>query len=148
MTTKPRVAKSVGAVVAWVVACGIVTTASLAQTPAPTTTPAPVTAPVQPSVPVATPAAAPTVTPAPTPAPAAEATLDPALCATYAASAVKDFADTALKPRCKRRENNRWHAVYDRHYNWCMTALIEPVRDEEKIRNGFLTRCTARAKAK
>ena len=124
MNSKPRVAKSVGAGIVWILA----TTASLAQTPVP----APVTAPA----------------PAMTPAPAAATSLDPAQCATYAASAVKDFADTALKPRCKRRENNRWHAVYDRHYNWCMTALIEPVRDEQKIRNGFLTRCTARAKAK
>ena len=128
MNSKPRVAKSVGAGIVWILS----TTASLAQTPAPTVTPAPVTAPA----------------PAVTPTPAAATSLDAAQCATYAASAVKDFADTALKPRCKRRENNRWHAVYDRHYNWCMTALIEPVRDEQKIRNGFLTRCTARAKAK
>lgn len=142
MNAKPRVAKSASAVVAWAVACALTTTASLAQTPAPTATPAPAPVPVQAQIPVATP------TQALTPAPAAAPTLDLALCANYAASAVKDFADTALKPRCKRRENNRWHAVYDRHYNWCMTALIEPVRDEQKIRNGFLTRCTARAKAK
>jgi hypothetical protein len=70
----------------------------------------------------------------------------PEACKIYGESAVKDFADTALQPRCKRRENNRWHAIYDRHYNWCLTAADAPVNEERQVRNGFLTRCGGRAK--
>jgi hypothetical protein len=134
MTLKLRVAGA--ASVAFGLA--LLTTAGLAQAPAP----APATAPAPTPSPAATTAPAPVTSPAPDPA------LDPALCATYAASAVKDFADTTKKPRCKRRENNRWHAVYDRHYNWCLTATEAPVKDERQIRDGFLTRCGARPKAK
>jgi hypothetical protein len=130
MNVKPRVAGAVFIAVAF----ALVATASLAQTPGPTPAPTPAPVPAQ------------AQTPAPAPATAPTPTLDPALCANYAASAVKDFADTSLKPRCKRRENNRWHAGYGRHYHWCLTALIEPVKEEQKIRNGFLTRCSARAK--
>lgn len=120
MNAKPLAAGAVSVAVALVLA----TTVCLAQTSAQTSAPAP----------------------APLAATAVAPTLDAVLCKDYAVSAVKDFADTALKPRCKRRENNRWHAVSDRHYNWCLTALIEPVKEEQKIRNGFLTRCGARAK--
>jgi hypothetical protein len=72
--------------------------------------------------------------------------LSPVACRNYATSAVRDFADTTKKPRCKRRENNRWHAGYQRHYNWCLTAVAAPVQTEREVRNGFLTRCGARVK--
>jgi hypothetical protein len=72
--------------------------------------------------------------------------LTPQICKNYAASAVKDFADTSRKPRCTRRENNRWHKNYDRHYNWCLTAIAAPVKMERDVRNGFHTRCGARVK--
>jgi hypothetical protein len=130
MRAKPSVACAVfttsTTAVAAALTLALVTSASFAQAPAPQSVPAPAQVP------------APAAAPAPVSAP----------CADYAASAVKDFADTSLKPRCKRRENNRWHAGYDRHYNWCLTATEAPVKDERQIRDGFLSRCGARPKAK
>jgi hypothetical protein len=67
-------------------------------------------------------------------------------CTTYANRAIKDFKDTSKKPRCVRRENDRWHKDYDRHYQWCLTAQAEPVKTERDVRNGFLTRCGARTR--
>jgi hypothetical protein len=72
--------------------------------------------------------------------------LTPEACTSYANRAIKDFKDTSKKPRCVRRENNRWHKDYDRHYQWCLTALAEPVKTERDVRNGFLTRCGARTR--
>jgi hypothetical protein len=57
-------------------------------------------------------------------------------CTAYANRAIKDFSDTFKKPRCKRRENDRWHKDYDRHYSWCMTSKIEPVNTEREVRCG------------
>jgi hypothetical protein len=67
-------------------------------------------------------------------------------CTAYANRAIRDFKDTFKKPRCVRRENDRWHKDYDRHYSWCMTSTSAPVNSERDIRNGFLTRCGARVK--
>lgn len=70
-----------------------------------------------------------------------------ATCRNYARYAVEDYklTTTAGKKKCQIKSDARWHADYNAHYKWCLSAPVEWIRSEEKARNTHLMNCGARA---
>ena len=65
-------------------------------------------------------------------------------CASYARNAVDDYATMRKFPECMLRDNPRWQSDYRNHYNWCLTAAPEALKNETKARDNHLVRCGVR----
>ena len=78
------------------------------------------------------------------PAPVARAA-SPAYCAHYASQAVWQFNRNRSIPGCFKGTDGTWHADYDRHYGWCISAPESDVRAADSYRGGKLHECSMRA---
>lgn len=90
----------------------------------------------------------------PTPAPAApqpagglapprDVTLpaENARCRSYAQRAIDQYRLTTRVSKCRVRSDGRWHARYQDHHRWCLTASDDALRAEETARDQHLYRC-------
>jgi len=70
-------------------------------------------------------------------------------CAQYARSAITDFQLADRLPKCakpmKRDNPGRWHAQFEKHYDWCMTVSQAALKSEADQRNKLLMNCGGRA---
>ena len=65
-------------------------------------------------------------------------------CASYAQNAVADYATMRRFPECLIRDNPRWQSNYRNHYQWCLTAAPDWIKNEYKARDNHLVRCGVR----
>jgi len=82
--------------------------------------------------------------PPPRPAPAR----NNAACQSYARTAVSDFNQGISHKECARQvkaEPGRWHDIFDRHYDWCVTAPTAARNSETAMRDKLLLACHARS---
>lgn len=86
---------------------------------------------------------------APPPAPPAPVVArNNAACQRYATSAVHDYNQGAGQKACVskvRADPGRWHADFNRHYDWCMTVQAADRNSESSIRDKLLLGCGARS---
>jgi hypothetical protein len=66
---------------------------------------------------------------------------DPAFCQQYATLAVHEYKVNLSIPGCFKGNDNRWHADYMRHYNWCLTATRAAADAERDYRRMRLDQC-------
>ncbi len=69
----------------------------------------------------------------------------PAQCAAYANAAVNQYYANKAIPGCFKGDDGRWHARYDDHYGWCVTADYGAVLAQQQYRDQALAGCQARA---
>ena len=71
-------------------------------------------------------------------------------CSDYARSAVHDYNQASGLQKCsgpmKRENPGRWHAQFDQHYNWCLTAQQSWLTSEAKARDALLVSCGGRSR--
>lgn len=70
---------------------------------------------------------------------------DPAYCAHYASQAVWQYNRNRSIPGCFHGTDGTWHADYQRHYGWCVTADLAAARDADSYRGDKLHECSMRA---
>jgi hypothetical protein len=70
---------------------------------------------------------------------------DPGYCQHYASQAVWQYNRNRSIPGCFHGADGRWHANFDVHYGWCVTAPYEAVRAEDSYRGERLHECSFRA---
>jgi len=64
------------------------------------------------------------------------------MCANYAKGAVSQYQ--AASSRCHVKSDGRWHANYQAHLDWCMTAQPDWRRSEYQARKQYLAKCGSR----
>jgi len=69
----------------------------------------------------------------------------PSYCAHYASLAVWQFNRNRSIPGCFKGADGTWHADYERHYGWCVTAAYEAAREADAYRGMRLHQCMFRA---
>src|SRR4029077_15972905 len=69
----------------------------------------------------------------------------PGACAAYAALAVQQYYTNKSIPGCFKGDNGEWHADYNRHYGWCLTAGSADIAAQSDDRAGKLQGCMQRA---
>lgn len=87
-----------------------------------------------------------TLAAAPTPAPVVAR--NNAACQRYASSAVHDYNQGIGQRACVskvRADPGRWHADFNRHYDWCVTVPTGERNSESSIRDKLLLGCGARS---
>jgi hypothetical protein len=67
-------------------------------------------------------------------------------CNRYANDAVHDYKQMRDDPKCLIGDGPRWQANYQNHYQWCLTARPEWVKNETKLRNDHLMHCGSRVR--
>ena len=65
-------------------------------------------------------------------------------CASYSRDAVDDYATMRRFPECLKRDDPRWQSNYQNHYQWCLTAAPDALKNETKERTNHLVRCGVR----
>ena len=71
-----------------------------------------------------------------------------AACQRYASSAVHDYNQGIGQKACVskvRADAGRWHADFNRHYDWCVTVQTADRNSESSIRDKLLLSCGARS---
>ena len=71
-----------------------------------------------------------------------------AACQRYASSAVHDYNQGIGQKACVskvRADAGRWHADFNRHYDWCVTVQTADRNSESSIRDKLLLGCGARS---
>jgi len=69
----------------------------------------------------------------------------PGACAAYAALSVQQYYTNKSIPGCFKGDDGEWHADYNRHYGWCLTADSGAIADQSNDRAGKLQGCMQRA---
>lgn len=70
---------------------------------------------------------------------------DAAACQAYAAQAVAQLKENQSIDGCFKGADRRWHADYDVHYGWCLTAPPQALAAETSYRAARLRDCRDRA---
>lgn len=71
-----------------------------------------------------------------------------AACQRYASSAVRDYNQGVALKACVSKvsaDPGRWHADFNRHYDWCVTVQTADRSSESSIRDKVLLGCGARS---
>lgn len=70
---------------------------------------------------------------------------DAVACQAYAARAVAQLKENQAIDGCFKGADRRWHADYDVHYGWCLTASPQALDAETSYRAARLRDCRDRA---
>ena len=67
-------------------------------------------------------------------------------CQDYAESAILQYKDMKNVKGCKRADDGRWHADFNKHKSWCLKASENLLDRERRARAQYLVNCGPRVK--